>query len=130
MTASNSKSRRIGFWVATALVAAAMAGSGLANLAGVEDVRASMAALGYPAYLMTFLGLAKLAGVVVIVLPRMQRLKEWAYAGLAFDLAGALYSHIANGDAASEAVPAAVLLGLTLTSYLLRPASRRLPDAR
>ena len=53
--------------------------------------------LGYPLYLLPFLGVAKLSACVVIVLPFFKRLKEWAYAGLFFDLVGATYSGLMVG---------------------------------
>ena len=51
--------------------------------------------LGYPIYLAPFLGVARILGLVAILTPKYPRLKEWAYAGLAFDIIGAIYSHIA-----------------------------------
>ena len=73
--------------------------------------------------------MAKLLGGAAILLPRLRRLKEWAYAVMTFDLSGATYSHIAHRDAAAELVLPLVLLALLMTSYALRPTSRRLPDA-
>ena len=54
--------------------------------------------LGYPPYLLLFVGIAKILGVLAVLIPGTGRLKEWAYAGLIFDLAGALYSHLSVGD--------------------------------
>jgi hypothetical protein len=59
---------------------------------------AIFAHLGYPTYLLPFIGIAKILGVVAVLVPGFPRLKEWAYAGLVFDLTGALYSHISVGD--------------------------------
>lgn len=59
---------------------------------------------------------------------RSAKTKEWAYAGLFFAFSGALYSHIANGDAIAETLPPMVPTALTAGSYLLRPADRRLVD--
>jgi uncharacterized membrane protein YphA (DoxX/SURF4 family) len=53
--------------------------------------------LGYPTYIIPFLGIAKLLGVIAILIPGFPRIKEWAYAGLFFDLAGATYSGISVG---------------------------------
>ncbi|HTE29230.1 MAG TPA: DoxX family protein, partial [Chryseolinea sp.] len=50
--------------------------------------------LGYPKYIVPFLGAAKCLGIVAIVIPGFPRIKEWAYAGLFFDLVGATYSNI------------------------------------
>jgi hypothetical protein len=70
--------------------------------------------LGYPAYLLPFLGTAKTLGVLVVIVPGVARLKEWAFAGLTFDLLGALYSHLAIGDPPGVWLPA--LIGLVLIS--------------
>ena len=51
--------------------------------------------LGYPVYIIAFIGIAKLLGVIAILIPGLNKIKEWAYAGLFFDLAGAVYSGIA-----------------------------------
>ncbi len=57
--------------------------------------------LGYPEYFIRFIGIAKLLGAIAILIPGYSRLKEWAYAGLFFDLIGATYSSIAIGYPAS-----------------------------
>ncbi len=88
------------------------------------DAAAAYAHLGYPAYFMTLLGAAKLAGVVVLLAPRLPRLKEWAYAGFAINLVSASFSHLASHDAASHAVTPMVLLAAMLVSWRLRPAGR------
>ncbi|MEP6848146.1 MAG: DoxX family protein [Acidobacteriota bacterium] len=73
--------------------------------------------LGYPVYLLPFLGLAKILGSLTVVLPRFPRLKEWAYAGIVFDLIGALYSHLSVGDPASFWIFPVVGLTLAAGSY-------------
>jgi uncharacterized membrane protein YphA (DoxX/SURF4 family) len=85
-----------------------------------------MAALGYPAYFVTILGAWKLLGGLALLAPRLPRLKEWAYAGIAFDLTGAAFSHAAVGHPAAKVIAPLVILGLAAASWALRPASRRL----
>jgi hypothetical protein len=75
--------------------------------------------LGYPTYLLPFLGVAKTLGVLAIVVPGFPRLREWAYAGLTFDLSGALYSHLSVGDPASTWIFPVIGLLLVAASYLL-----------
>lgn len=89
----------------------------------------SMTALGYPVYFMTIIGLAKLLGVVALLVPGQPLLKEWAYAGFTFNLMGVTSTHLFGGDPASEFLPPVVLLFVGAASYLLRPAARRLPSA-
>src|SRR3954452_19680127 len=85
--------------------------------------------LGYPPYFLVILGIWKLLGAVALVVPRFPRLKEWAYAGVLFDLTGAVASLLASGgsEAGSLAYPIA-MIGVALASWALRPPSRRLGE--
>src|SRR5882672_7053568 len=95
------KKTKIIYWIFTGLLSLLMLFSGLSSLLAPADGVALFAHLGYPAYLLPFLSVAKLLGVVAILVPRFPRLKEWAYAGFVFDITGALYSFIRSGDPAS-----------------------------
>jgi uncharacterized membrane protein YphA (DoxX/SURF4 family) len=96
------------------------------DVMGSPDVLAGMAHLGYPAYFATLLGIWKLLGVVAILAPGFPRVKEWAYAGIFFDLTGAAVSHAASGDGAANVLTPLVILAVVIASYMLRPDSRRL----
>jgi len=122
--------RTLGFWIVTGLFVAMMSFSGTAHLFRLAPVVEGMTHLGYPAYVMTILGVAKLLGVGVVLMPGRPLLKEWAYAGFTFNLLGATASHAFSGDPIAEVLPPAVVLLLGLASYALRPASRRIssPD--
>jgi len=72
--------------------------------------------LGYPHYILPFIGIAKVLGVIAIVSNRSQTLKEWAYAGFAFDLLLATYSHLMSGDGARASFPFIMLL-IMFVSY-------------
>lgn len=120
------KSRNIGYWATTGLVALAFAFGGAMDVSQAPDVVAGMAHLGYPAYFATLIGVWKLLGAVAIVVPGFPRIKEWAYAGMFFDLTGASVSHAASGDPVANVVTPLLILGLVVASYLLRPESRRL----
>ena len=100
--------RLIGYWVATALFCLAMTAGGTMNLMRAEMQKEAMTALGYPDYLMTILGVAKILGVIALLIPGVPLLKEWAYAGFTFDLLGAGSSHAFVGDS-----PAEILVPLT-----------------
>lgn len=119
--------KKIGYWAATGLVAFAIGMGGVMDLLAPPDLAAGMAHLGYPAYFMIILGLWKVAGAVTILLPRTPLLKEWAYAGIAFDLTGASASHAFSGDGPGEVITPLVLFGLLVASWMLRPETRRLP---
>ncbi len=115
------------YWSATGLFCAVLLFSGAAHLSRAEWMVEGMTHLGYPVYVMTILGIAKLLGVAALLIPGKPRLKEWAYAGFTFNLLGATASHGFAGDPLSEAIRPAILLALCILSYFLRPASRRLP---
>ena len=120
------KKQAIGYWVTTALVGFAFAAGGLVDLLGAPQVMCAMAHLGYPAYVASILGVWKLLGAGAIVAPGLPRVKEWAYAGMFFDLTGAAISHAVLGDGASAVLTPLVLSALVAASWALRPESRRL----
>jgi uncharacterized membrane protein YphA (DoxX/SURF4 family) len=90
------RSTNILYWVFTGLFAALMGFSSIPDIFSEPKAVEFITALGYPAYLVPFLGVAKFLGVVAILVPGFPRLTEWAYAGLVIDLTGATYSQIAT----------------------------------
>jgi len=91
-----SKTTNILYWVFTILFAALMIFSAYGSIMVNEDaIKLIHDMLGYPVYFIAFTGIAKLLGSIVILIPGLKTIKEWAYAGLFFDLAGAVYSGIA-----------------------------------
>jgi hypothetical protein len=85
-----------------------------------------LAHLGYPPYFPGILGTWKGLGAIVVAVPRFPRLKEWAYAGMIFDLTGAAASRAVMGDGAAMVVAPLMIAGVVLASWSLRPPSRRL----
>ncbi len=118
--------RSAGYWTTTTIIAIAFLSGGAAYLAGAGFALQGMLALGYPAYFVTILGAWKALGAIAILGPRSPRLKEWAYAGIAFDLSGAALSHVAVGDPAAKVLAPLVMLGIAAASWALRPPGRRL----
>jgi uncharacterized membrane protein YphA (DoxX/SURF4 family) len=114
------------YWITTALVALAFVFGGAMDLTHGADMVAGMQHLGYPVYVMTILGVWKVLGGLAILAPRLPRLKEWAYAGMAFDLTGAAASHASSGDPVSKIAIPLVLLALVVASWALRPDDRTL----
>jgi uncharacterized membrane protein YphA (DoxX/SURF4 family) len=117
----------IAYWVTTALVVFELAMGGVWDVLRVPQVRGLIERLGYPSYFLVILGIWKLLGAVALVIPRFPRLKEWAYAGVIFDLTGAVASLLASGlmDVGRLAYPI-LMTGVTVASWGLRPPSRRL----
>ena len=128
--------KMIGYWVTTAAIALETLVGGVTDLvhggtmlfAG-DSVVQIIVHEGYPVYLLAILGVWKLLGAIALLVPRFPRLKEWAYAGLFFELTGALVSGIVRGgDPGTVIWPTIILAIITLASWALRPQSRILGD--
>ena len=119
--------RHYAYWSATAVTVFVLLSGGLAYLLGAEFAVGGVVALGYPAYVVTILGVWKLLAVPALLVPGFDRLKEWAYAGVMFDLTGAAASHLAVGDPLRHQFLIGGLLAAAFVSYALRPAVR-VPD--
>ena len=112
------------YWIVTGLMAAFMLMASIPDILRIPQAVDVFTHLGYPTYLLPFLGIAKTLGVIAILVPAARWLQEWAYAGLIFDLIGAFYSHLSVGDPLSAwAFP---LIGLCLVtgSYVLYRTQR------
>jgi hypothetical protein len=118
--------RPAGYWLATAVVAGELGLGGVWDIARIPFVRDLAVHLGYPSYFLVLLGSWKLLGAVALLIPRRALLKEWAYAGAFFTYTGAIVSHLTTGYDRGEVVLLAALAILTVLSWALRPASRRL----
>lgn len=111
------KTTNILYWVFTILLSAGMLFSAVMSFKTSPESAAMAQHIGYPAYLFPFLAVLKILGIAVILIDRTPRLKEWAYAGFAFDVIGAAYSFIAVGDGASSWAGPVVFLIMVLLSY-------------
>jgi DoxX-like family len=118
--------RAVGYCVSTGLLAFQFLLGGLMSVARTPAAVAGMQHLGYPLYFGLILGTWKILGALTIVAPGAPRLKEWTYAGIVFDLTGALVSLAASGDGVPSLLGPVVFLTLALVSWALRPASRTL----
>jgi hypothetical protein len=114
------------YWVATVWLALGMLSTGIVQLFRIEGEIEFILNLGYPIYFLTILGISKILGVVIVLIPGTPLLKEWAYAGFFFSMAGAIYSHIAMGNGQKEIAPPLLLLVLTILSWYFRPVNRRI----
>lgn len=108
----------IAFWIVTALFCLQMGFTAFAQLR-LPQVAQAFAHLGFPDYFRIELSLAKLVGAAILLAPAPARIKEWAYAGFAFDLVSAIIAHVAVGDGVEAWSWAAVTLGLGAGSYVL-----------
>ena len=113
------KRAKIIYWVITILFAAFMLFSSIPDVLQKPDAVTFITKMGYPLYFVSFIGVAKVLGVIAILIPGFPRIKEWAYAGLVFDLVGATYSFIALKYPVSGWSPMLIFIGFAFCSYFL-----------
>ena len=122
------KRNKIIYWIATIWLALGMTATGFGQLIKMKEGQGGtemITHLGYPVYLLMILGAWKIVGVVVLLVPGIPLIKEWAYAGFFFIMTGAFLSHLAMQDPVVELFPSLLLLILTILSWYFRPAGRK-----
>jgi len=122
------KRNKIIYWIATIWLALGMTVTGFGQLIKMKEGQGGtemITHLGYPVYLLMILGAWKIVGVVVLLVPGIPLIKEWAYAGFFFIMTGAFLSHLAMQDPVVELFPSLLLLILTILSWYFRPAGRK-----
>jgi len=125
------KGTNIFYWITTILICLLMAFSSVASLLQPQQSAEMMNhQLGYPAYIIAFLSVAKLLGAIAILVPGFPRLKEWAYAGFFFDLSGAMYSMIMSGQKASGWAPMILFIAVLFCSYFAYHKRKTLSPAK
>jgi uncharacterized membrane protein YphA (DoxX/SURF4 family) len=124
----SAKAKSIVYWTTTIIIAALVGSGGVGQIAQYRGNPHGMVPdLNYPMYFFAILGVWKALGAIAILVPGFPRLKEWAYAGIFFDLTGAAASCAAvgvYGAYAFHVVSPLILAGLTVASWALRPPSR------
>src|SRR6186997_670133 len=125
-----TKRNKIIYWIATIWLSLGMLSTGIVQLLKLKGDGPgslnSMTHLGYPVYFVTILGVSKILGVIVLLIPKFPLLKEWAYAGFFFMMSGAIFTHIAVGNSMSEIFPSLLLLVLIVVSWYFRPSDRKI----
>lgn len=116
--------RAVFYWVSTAIVSLMLL-MAVTYLTGSPEVVEGFNKVGYPQHLRVVLGFAKPAAALVLLLPGLARLKEWAYAGVTFALIMAAIANRAAGEGPQTWMLPLILLVLLAVSYLTRPESRR-----
>lgn len=114
------KKINIAYWIITGIFAAFMMSTAIPDILSSPDaVDFISKKLGYPGYFLPFIGYAKALGAIALVIPGYPRIKEWAYAGLFFDLFGAAYSNIAIGGFEAGTLFMLVFFAFLFASYFL-----------
>jgi hypothetical protein len=124
------KGKLIAYWVCTGIIAFCIGSGGALQALRMPQNVEGMMALGYPVHFIVLLGVWKVLGALTLVVPRMRLVKEWAYFGIFVDLSGAIVATAANAGGAFHLFAPAVLIGVLVASWALRPESRRLRDAK
>ncbi|HLK89849.1 MAG TPA: DoxX family protein [Polyangia bacterium] len=120
-----ARGKTIGYWMTTGVLVFCMTG-GIFELLGARMTVDGITRLGYPPYIIPALGLGKVLAILAILWPGLPRLKEWAYAGIFFNMMGAFVSHVAHHDPTWSLAVTLTIGAITLASWGLRPQSRRL----
>jgi hypothetical protein len=127
---TSSKTRRIIYWIMTVLVAFPIGSGGIAQVMQYfASPHGVLPVLGYPMYFFAILGFWKFFGALTILVPGFPRLKEWAYAGIFFDLTGAAASCAMSGGYGAygfHVIAPLIITGFMVASWVLRPPSRTL----
>lgn len=114
------KRRKTIYWVTTVVFAVFMTFTAVPDILKVPDAVKFITQLGYPEYFIPFIGVAKVLGSIAIVVPRFPKLKEWAYAGLTFDLIGAVYSNLMVNGWDNGMLMMIPIFGVMIASYLTK----------
>ena len=125
-----SKKNKIIYWVATLFLSVGMLAGGTQQMLQIGGYNEIVTRLGYPLYMLSIIGVWKILGVVVLLLPGFPLVKEWAYAGFFFVMTGAAISHIVMKEPFVEVVPSLTLLTAIIVSWYFRPASRKVVSTK
>jgi hypothetical protein len=112
------KKTKIIYWSSTILFAAFMAFSAIPDILMDPEAVKFITQLGYPDYFIPFIGVAKLLGCIAILIPGFKKIKEWAYAGLIFDLIGAVYSLLMTNGFEMGMLMMIPIFAIAATSYI------------
>jgi hypothetical protein len=118
------RAKKAVYWIATIFVGLIMTASGAMAVIHAPAMMKALEHLGYPVYFSNLLGVAKLVGVVVLLVPGWARLKEWAYVGFGITVLSGFYSHLMSGDGVTALDPLVTFAALVI-SYWTRPDDRR-----
>jgi len=113
------KTPKVIYWIVTTLFALMMLLDGLAGALRVTGAKEALSYLGYPEYLATIIGVAKIFGAIAILQNIFRTIKEWAYAGFVFTLIGAFASHAFVGSNIGFIILPIIMLAIVFLSYFL-----------
>jgi hypothetical protein len=121
---------KITYWTATIIFALLFLMDGIGGVTRAQDGVAVLNHLGYPVYLMSIVGVAKLLGVVAILQTKFRTIKEWAYAGFSFNFICAFASRAFVGDSTFEVIFPLIVLALMFVPYYFWKRYDQLKDVK
>jgi hypothetical protein len=111
------KNQKIIFWVTTIIIFL-MEGVMPAFTSQTEMAKEGIKHLGYPEYFGNALVVFKVVGALLLIIPQVpKRIKEWAYAGFAFDFIFASISHFAVDGLNFQSFFPLIILAILVVSY-------------
>ena len=113
----NPKTIKVTYWVLNIIFCLFHVGDAYGGLSKAQAGVDAMNAMGYPIYLMGFLAVLKLLGLIALLQNKYKTIKEWAFAGFSCTLIGATVSHICVSDPVMFIVMPIVLLVLLFALY-------------
>ncbi len=113
------KKINIAYYIVTGLLTLTLGLGAVGNLMSTEESLVVYRSIGMPDYICPFMGLAKILGLIAIWIPGYPRIKEWAYAGLFYDLLGATYGGVVAGPEPGKALLLLIFIAFILGSYYL-----------
>ena len=128
-TSASGRVRPIAYWACTLSLAFMMISGAYGEYTHQYGTLETHTILGYPTYFISLIATWKVLGSAAILVPGFPRLKEWAYAGMFFNMSGAFISHLVERDYGSAGMHLTVTAGicaLVVASWALRPGDRAL----
>lgn len=114
------KKERIIYWIGTVLLSMWFGASGFMEITKNPLVWDKTIQWGYPPHFITGLGIAKISGVIVLLIPnRLGWLKEWVFAAFFFDVIFAFIAGYTVAAGISEIVKPVTAFILILITYVM-----------
>ncbi len=111
------KTIKVTYWVLNILFCLFHIMDAIGGLSKAKAGVDAMQLMGYPIYLMTFLSILKLLGVIALLQDKFKTLKEWAFAGFSFTLIGAAVSHACINDKVAFIIMPLIFLVILFALY-------------
>lgn len=113
------KTVKVLYWTITGLFSLFLLTAGVTEAMQHESGREIMRHLGYPEHVLIILGIGKIAAAVALVQQKFRTIKEWAYAGITFNLIGACAARAYGGDSIGLILSPLIFMGVMFISYFL-----------